>query len=680
MANFGNFCLLFALCLSGYALFAALIGAAQRQQRIVRSAERAAYSATAGVTLAFLSLLYLLLSNDFTTSHVANSSSRDLPVFYKIAAIWGAHDGSMVLWVFFTALFCAIVIYQNRNRYRDMMPYVIAVLMADLCFFLALNLFLSNPFTQLAQFSPEGAAQPFVPADGRGLNPLLQYWAMVIHPPILYVGFIGFLVPFAFAIAALATRQLGDTWIRTTRRWTLLTWLLLGAGLLLGGKWAYVVLGWGGYWAWDPVENSSLMPWLLSTAFLHSIVVQERRGMLKVWNMVLVILTYLLGIFGTFITRSGVVNSVHAFADSKLGSFFLVFMLVVLAGSLWLVIDRRAYLKSDRRLDSIFSRESAFLFNNLVFVVACFAVLWGTMFPVLSRLVRNTEITVGPPFFNKINIPIGLLLLLLTGVGPLFAWRKTSFESLKKAFLWPASFAALACVGLLAGGMRNIYAVICLTLSAFVIVTIVEEFLKGALIRMRGKGENFFAALANLTFKNKRRYGGYIIHFAIVLMFVGLAGNAFNREETRQLKTGDHMQVGDYTLKMAGFREGEGSNYRYGQVTLEAFKNGKLVRTLRPEQRVFNTHNGQTTTTVALYSTPKEDLYVVFAGRSEDGLVCQIKAYVNPLVFWLWFGSALMFFGAIITLLPEKGSRQSPVTGRQWESGVTGDWRPATDD
>ncbi len=661
MANFGNFCLLFALCLSLYALFAALIGGLQRQHQIVRSAENAVYAAGGCVTLSLGSLIYLLLSNDFSTSHVASASSRDLPVLYKISAIWGAHDGSMLLWVFFTALLCTIVVFQNRFRYRDMMPYVIAVLMFDLCFFLALNLSLSNPFTQLVQVSPDGSMQAFAPADGRGLNPLLQFWAMVIHPPILYVGFIGFLIPFAFAIAALLTRQLGDTWIRTTRRWTLLTWLLLGLGLILGGKWAYVVLGWGGYWGWDPVENSSLMPWLVSTAFLHSVIVQERRGMLKVWNVILVMITYLLGIFGTFITRSGVVSSVHAFADSKLGSFFLLYMAFVLFAGLWLIADRRAYLKSDRRLDSILSRESAFLFNNLVFVIACFAILWGTMFPVISQLVRKTQITVGPPFFNSINIPIGLLLLLLTGVGPLFAWRKTSFDSLKKAFFLPTIFAVIACIALLAGGMRNFYSVICLTLCVFVFITILEEFYKGTRIRVTGKGENFAAALVNLTLKNKRRYGGYIVHFAVVLIFVGLSGNAFNREETQQLTNGQEMKIGDYTLRMAGFRDGETSSYRFAQVTLDAYKDGKLIDTLRPEQRFYNTNERQTLTNVALHSSPKEDLYVVLAGISEDSVICQIKAYVNPLVFWIWFGSAVMFLGAIITLLPDKTGRPALV-------------------
>lgn len=656
MAIFGNFCLLFALCLSGYSLFAALVGALQRQSRIVRSAERSALAATGCITLAIVALLFVLLTNDFSISHVADNSNRDLPVFYKIAAIWGGHDGSMLLWVFFTAIFSAAVIYQNRFRYRDMMPYVLAILMFNLSFFIFLNLFLSNPFSQLTRVFADGTLQPYIPADGRGLNPLLQHWAMVIHPPILYFGFIGFVVPFAFAIAALLTRQPGDAWILTTRRWTLLTWLLLGIGIILGAKWAYVVLGWGGYWSWDPVENSSLMPWLVSTAFLHSVVVQERKGMLKVWNVLLITITYLLGIFGTFLTRSGIVTSVHAFADSKLGIFFVSYMAIVLAGSLLLIMERRSYLRSERRLDSILSRESAFLFNNLVLVIACFAIFWGTMFPVLSRWVKGTMITVGPPFFNYINIPIGLLLLLLTGIGPLFAWRKTSFESLRKAFFWPAIFSAAVCAALLAGGMRNFYTVVCLILSAFVLATVLEEFYKGARLRVKNRREVFPVAVANLVLKNKRRYGGYIVHLSIVAMFVGLSGNAFNREVTRQLTIGDEMQVGDYSLKLSGFNEGETPNYQYGRLTVEAYRNGRLVRTMKPEKRIYKTGQQQSTTTVALYSTPKEDLYLIFAGISDDGSKYEITARVNPLVFWIWFGAAVMVLGAVITLLPSRPS------------------------
>jgi cytochrome c-type biogenesis protein CcmF len=654
MADFGNFCLLLALILSVYSIFAALIGARVNQHRIVRSAERAALAACVSSAISLAGLVYLLLTSDFSVAHVANASSRDLPFFYKIAAVWGAHDGSLLLWVVMTAAFSGVVIFQNRFRFRDMMPYVVAVLMLNLAFFIALNLFFSNPFNQLVQENADGSLQRFMPQDGRGLNPLLQYWAMVIHPPVLYLGFIGFVVPFAFAIAALKTRQLGDTWIRTTRRWTLIPWLFLGVGLILGGKWAYVELGWGGYWGWDPVENSSLMPWLTGTAFLHSVIVQERKGMLKVWNVLLVVITYLLGVFGTFITRSGIVNSVHAFADSKLGEFFIYYMLLVLAASLYLIIDRLPYLKSERPLDSVLSRESAFLFNNLILLVSCFAVLWGTMFPVLSEAVKGTKITVGPPFFNNVNIPIGLFLLFLTGVGPLFAWRKTSLESLRKAFYWPGILAVLTLAVLLAAGMRNFYAVTCFTLCVFVTVTIVEEFYKGARIRSKNAGENLLVAAVNLTLKNKRRYGGYIVHFAIVVIFVGLAGNAFNRDETAQLARGEEMKIGRYTLKLIDAKEGDQANYQFSELTLQAYRDGKLIRTLRPEKRLYKSSEGQPTTEIALYSTPREDLYVVYAGMAADGAKYEVKAFVNPLVWWVWFGSAIMFFGTMICLLPDR--------------------------
>jgi len=646
--------LLLALCLSLYGVFASLVGAVQKQHRIVRSAERAALAACVGIAVAMAAMLYLLAVSDFSVAHVANASNRDLPLHYKLAALWGAHDGSMLLWVFITSVFSAIVIFQNRYRHRDMMPYVVAVLMVNLAFFLALNLFLSNPFNQLMEVRADGALQEYIPADGRGLNPLLQYWAMVIHPPVLYLGFIGFVVPFAFAMAALATRQLGDAWIRTTRRWTLITWLLLGMGLILGGKWAYVELGWGGYWAWDPVENSSLMPWLIGTAYLHSVIVQERKGMFKVWNVLLVTGCYLLGVFGTFITRSGIVNSVHAFADSMLGKYFIVYMSAVAAASLLLIMKRLPDLKSEKPLDSMLSRESAFLFNNLIMVVACFSVLWGTLFPVLSEWVQGNQITVGPPYFNKVNIPIGLFLLFLTGVGPLFAWRKTSLESLKRAFLRPILIAAVTCAALIAGGMRAVYPIISLTLCAFVIVIIIEEFYRAARVRSKNSGENFFVALVNQTLRNKRRYGGYFVHFSVVLIFIGLTGNAFNREVSESMKQGDELHIGRYTLKLADYSEGDTPNYNYGRTALEVYRGGGLVRTMNPERRAYKAGDRQTTTEVELYSTPREDLYVVFAGISNDGQGCQVTAHLNPLVWWVWFGSAVMVFGTMLTLLPDR--------------------------
>ena len=646
MADFGNFCALLALCLSLYSLIASLSGAYKRLERVIQSAERAAYAAAGCVALAFFSLLYLLLADDFSIAHVATSSSRSLHLIYKITAVWGGHDGSMLLWVFFAAVMNVIVLWQNRDRNRDMMPYVLAVLMVNLSFFLALNIFLSNPFQELARVFPDGSTQPFVPPDGQGLNPLLQYWAMVIHPPILYLGYIGFMVPFAFAVGALATRQRGEVWIRVTRRWTLWTWLFLGAGLILGGKWAYVVLGWGGYWGWDPVENAALMPWLTATAFLHSVIVQERRGMLKIWNMILIVVAYLLCVFGTFLTRSGIVNSVHAFADSNIGKFFIYYMFFVLVASLLLIIDRRELLRGERRLESMSSRESAFLFNNLILVAACFAVFWGTMFPVLSEWVRGVKISVGPVFFNKISIPVGLLLLLFTGAGPLFAWRKTPAASMRKLFLRPTIVTVVVFAGLLIGGMRDYYALVCFALCSFVLAAVIEEFYRGARARGRVRGESFPLALWRLVRKNKRRYGGHIAHFAVALLFIGFAGNAFNEEATGYMRTGDEMRVGAYTLKMAGLREGLTDDYRFGELHIEAYKNGRFIKTLKPERRVYD---GQSTTTVGLYSTPKEDLYVIYTGMTND-MRYEVKARVNPLVFWVWAGSTLMFIGTLIAL------------------------------
>ncbi|PYU96531.1 MAG: cytochrome C biogenesis protein [Acidobacteria bacterium] len=671
MSEFGNFCLLLAFCLGLYALLASVLGAVQKQHRIVRSAERAALAACGSIALALSSLVYLLVTSDFSVSHVASASNRALPVYYKIAALWGAHDGSLLLWVFVTSIFSGIVIYQNRFRYRDMMPYVVAVLMVNLSFFLCLNLFLSNPFNQLVQANADGTLQKFIPQDGRGLNPLLQYWAMVIHPPILYLGFIGFVVPFAFAFAALVTKQLGDSWIRTIRRWTLVPWMFLGAGLILGGKWAYVEMGWGGYWGWDPVENASLMPWLTGTAFLHSVIVQERKGMLKVWNVFLIMITYLLGVFGTFITRSGVINSVHAFADSSLGPFFLYYMSAVFFVSMYLIIDRLPYLKSERPLDSVLSRESAFLFNNLVLLVACFAVFWGTMFPVLSEWVQGQKMTVGPPFFNNVNIPIGLFLLFLTGVGPLFAWRKTSVESLKKAFFWPVIFSVPFCAALMIAGMRDFYAVVSFTLCVFVLITVVREFYKGASVRAKNTGESFLSAIVNLTLKNKRRYGGYIVHVAIVVIFVGLTGNAFNKEVQQKLSKGESMHIGRYMLRMVDYREADTPNYQLAEVKLEAYKDGKLIRTMTPEKRLYKAGDQQTTTEVELYSTPKEDLYVVFSGVANGGKGYEIHAFVNPLVFWVWFGAAIMVFGTLVTLLPDrKGAFVTPQLSFSEAAGI----------
>src|SRR5262245_48918727 len=525
-AQFGQFALALAWVVTAYSVVASILGIRLRHDKLIASARNAALGATACITTAIVCLGYLFMISDFSIKYIAAHSNRDLPVYFKLSSIWGGQEGSLLFWGWLLTIYTALVVVQNWRKHSSMMPYVTAVLMASSLFFTSMHLFAANPFDQTVILSTQTSPIPFVPRDGSGLNPLLQDAYMVIHPPMLYLGFVGFAVPFAFAMAAMITKQLGDTWIRTTRRWTMVAWMFLSIGILLGGKWAYHELGWGGFWAWDPVENASLMPWLIGTAFLHSVMVQEKKGMLKVWNIVLVILAYIMSIFGTFLTRSGVVNSVHAFAQSPIGGYFAAFIVVALSAALYLLFDRLPYLKSENQMESMISRESSFLFNNLILLASCFAVFWGTMFPVISEAVTGRKITVSAPFFNKVNVPIAIFLMFLTGVGPLLAWRKASTDSLKRNFLTPAIIALAAGVVLYIRGWAHFYAWVALVMSIFVAITIVREFYKGAKARTVGTGERFLEAVVNLTFRNTRRYGGYIVHFAFVLMFVGCAGKA----------------------------------------------------------------------------------------------------------------------------------------------------------
>src|ERR1700738_3225114 len=448
MENVGALAILIAFCLAVYAVFGSLLGKLRRNSFLVISAERAVYSIWILLTLAAGILVYSLISGDFRMAYVASHSNRSMPAIYKFTAWWGGQEGSLLLWSWILATYSAVVVFMNRRKHRDMMPWVTAILMATETFFLILIAFVLSPFAVL-----EAGRGNIVEGMGRGLNPLLQYWTMVIHPPMLYLGYVGFTVPFAFAIASLITKQPGDSWIHTTRRWTLVTWLFQTTGILLGQGWAYAVLGWGGYWAWDPVENASLLPWISATAFLHSVMMQEKKGMMKVWNMVLVSATFFLCIFGTFLTRSGVVSSVHAFAQSPIGTYFVVFMAIGIAATIYLILNRLSYLRSEARLESVVSRESSFMFNNLILLASCFAVLWGTMFPVISEAVTGEKISVDAPFFNRINVPIAFGLMLLTGIGPLIAWRRSSMESLRRAFFWPSIAGLVVMIGLGVAGM-----------------------------------------------------------------------------------------------------------------------------------------------------------------------------------------------------------------------------------
>ncbi|RMF86760.1 MAG: heme lyase CcmF/NrfE family subunit [Nitrospirae bacterium] len=658
MADLGNFALILAFTFASYALVATLWGARSGREALVRSGERAALVVAACMVSVMICLDTLLVRSDFHVEYVASYTNRDLPLFFKVAALWAGQAGSLLLWSTLISIFTAIVVLQNRRRNRELIPYVVAILSATSLFFIVLNLFVTNPFDELVAHFADGTVAPYVAPDGKGLNPLLQHPAMVMHPPTLFVGYTGFVVPYAFAMAALITGELGNKWIGLTRRWTIVPWFFLGTGILLGGNWAYQELGWGGYWAWDPVENASFMPWLTGTAFLHSVMIQEKKGMLKVWNMVLIILTFSLSILGTFLTRSGVVSSVHAFAKSSIGGWFLGFLVVMVAFSLVLLFLRLPQLKAQHQIESMVSREASFLFNNLLLLGAAFSILWGTLFPILSEAVQGVKITVGPPFFNRVNVPLGLALLLLTGVGPVLAWRKTSGKGLRRNFTLPLLAAAATAAGVVfLGHVHHPYAVISFALAAFVTATIVMEFARGTAARARNTGESWPVALARLTLKNKRRYGGYIVHFGIVVLFVGLTGKAFTQEGQFELAPGETAQVGHYTLRMVRMEERETPNYRAVRAYLAIAKDGKDLGYLAPERRIY-TASQQPTSEVSIHSTLAEDLYTVFASPTPDGQKGIIQVWVNPLVNLVWGGGVLVALGTFVAMLPDRAQRR----------------------
>jgi cytochrome c-type biogenesis protein CcmF len=648
MENLGALALLLAFCLAVYTILAALVGKWKDRSYLAHSAERGVFVVWGLVTVASGILIYLLFQNDFRLSFVAGHSNRDLPAVYKFAAWWGGQEGSLLFWLWILSTYTLVAVYRNRRKHRDMMGYVIAILMAVQLFFLLLVTIPASPFQVLAA-NGEITAAP----DGRGLNPLLQYPAMVIHPPFLYLGYVGFTVPFAFAIAALITRQQGDSWIATTRIWTMVTWLFQTCGIMLGGRWAYAVLGWSGYWAWDPVENASLLPWLTATAFLHSVMMQEKKGMMKVWNMTLISATFFLCIFGTFLTRSGVVSSVHAFSEGPIGKYFATFIAIGLAGTVYLILDRLDYLKSENRLESVVSRESSFLFNNLILLASCFSVLWGTLFPIISEAVTGEKISVGPPFFNKVNVPIGLFLLFLTGVGPLFAWRRTSLDSLKRNFMWPGLIALLVGAVLAAFRIWHFYALMSFILCVFVALTIVIEFYKGARAIQSKNGGSLAGGMVELTHRNTRRYGGYIIHMGMVFMFVGFTGQAFNSEVQDELSVGDTLKLGSYSFRLTDLKKDNNPNHASTVATVEVSRDGRFLQHMYPEQRFYHASQ-QPTTEVAIRPQWKEDVYVVFAGMSNDGQKPVIHAYLNPLVNWVWLGTFVVVFGTLVALVPNK--------------------------
>jgi len=644
MGTLGSLSLLLAFIVSAYAVVASILGLKIKSLRWVKSGQNAVFAVTGLFTLAAVILIYAFVTHDFQIQYVAEHSSRSLPIFYRISALWAGQEGSLLLWGWLLGVFASLLLLQNRRRNQELIPYVLAVMMGISFFFLGLLVFVTKPFLNL----------PFSPPDGRGLNPLLQNPGMILHPPTLYIGYVGFSVPFAFAMAALLSGRLGDTWIKSTRRWTLFSWLFLSLGNLLGAQWAYVELGWGGYWAWDPVENASLIPWFTATAYLHSVMIQERRGMLKVWNMVLIILTFALTLFGTFLVRSGILSSVHSFAVSPLiGTLFLTFIGVVLFFSFILLVSRLDLLRSENELDAFLSRESTFLFNNLILVGAAFAIFWGTIFPLISEAVRGVKITVGPPFYNQIMVPIGLALLFLTGICPLISWRRTSGRNLKKNFLYPFIIAIIGGIVALSWTVHHPSALISFTLSIFVAATIAIEFIRGSKVRREMRKEGHLKSFFNLTRRNKRRYGGYIIHIGIVLIFVGITGSsAFKSEKVVTLKTGESLTIKGYELKYDNFSSYPTQSKYVTAATLSVYREGKKLGTLRPERNLHRNQQ-QPTTEVAIRSTLVDDLYVILAQHDENGNTT-FKVLINPLIMWIWIGGFVLVGGAIVVMWPDK--------------------------
>jgi cytochrome c-type biogenesis protein CcmF len=656
MPELGSFALLLALNLSGYTLVAGAIALRQLStnaagrispERLAETARRSGIASFFAVSVAAFALLWAAFNNDFSVAYILHHSNRALPGPYKFAALWSGQEGSLLLWAWLLATYGLVLRLRHKVDVR-LTAFASTILAGVQLFFLLLLNFAATPFSLVSGQ---------VPADGFGLNPLLQYPEMVIHPPMLYLGYVGFSVPFAFALGALMMRYPGEKWIHITRRWTMVTWLFLTCGIVLGMHWAYAVLGWGGYWGWDPVENASLMPWLTGTAFLHSVMMQEKRGMMKSWNVWLIFSTFLLTILGTLLTRSGLVSSVHAFAESNIGTWFWVFMVIVLAVCIFTFVLQRDHLKSEHKLEALVSRESSFLFNNLVLLAACFTILWGTLFPVLSEYVQGNKVTMGAPWYNRVAVPIGLFLLFLTGVGPVLAWRSTSFKSIRKNFVLPVVAGIVTAIVLILVGVRPwqdegaFYSLVCYSLGALVITAISSEFLRGAAVIQRHSGQSLFASMVQLTRRNSRRYGGYIVHLGIVVMFIGFAGQAFNQNVEKELGVGDSINIGPYKLVSQSFTQDSNANYDTEYSLLDVYRNGKKVTQLAPEKRFYQASQTPQTM-VANHSTLAWDLYVVYEGKNPDSGLPIIKVFLNPLVAWIWIGVFIVIAGTATALTP----------------------------
>ena len=651
MILLGELSLWVALLMATWSATVSFAGGHMGRGELVASGERALYATFAFVVLSSIGLWTALLTSDFSLRYVASYTSANLPAVYKFSAFWGGQQGSMLFWCLILAFYSAVALFANRRRNRELMPYVTGTLALVQLFFLATTAFGANPYARL----------DWIPPDGTGLNPQLQNPGMATHPPTLYLGYVATAIPFAFAIAALFTRRLDAEWLGAVRRWSLVSWMFLTVGITLGMWWAYVELGWGGYWAWDPVENASLLPWLTGTAFLHSIMIQEKRGMLRKWNVTLVVSTFLLSILGTFITRSGIIESVHSFAQSPVGNWFAGFLVLAIVGTAFLVSTRLKDLEARAELESMVSREAAFLYNNVVLVGIAFSVLWGTLFPIISEAVRGSKITVGPPFFNTVNIPLGLLLLALTGIGPLIAWRRASVVNLKRQFAAPLIGGLVLGAALFALGMRDGYALVAYTLAGFVATTIGQEFVKGVGARRRMHGEVIPVALMRLVARNRRRYGGYIVHLGVVVLFAAFAGLAFKKEYDLTLAPGGTFTAIDpynrtWTFTSQGVSRYEELNRQVTAVVLEAKHGDAPPELIKSEKRQHVDSRGVPTfepsTEVGILESLRQDVYLVLHGVSGEE-AAEVRISFNPLVWWVWYGGLIMALGGLIVMWPQ---------------------------
>lgn len=650
MYLFANTTIYLGLALAIYSLLIITLGISTKNQKLVNSGKGGVIGLFVCVSLSMLSLFYILGTSQFQFKYVNDYTSSELPIAYKLTALWAGNSGSLLLWTFFLVLYIVMVTFSRKMKGNPMVPYITSILLGNAVFFFFVLSFVAQPFEVLSN----------VPAEGRGLNPMLQNPGMIIHPVTLYLGYVGLAVPFAFAMAALILKNMDDFWIKMTRRWTIIAWLFLSLGNIFGGQWAYVELGWGGYWAWDPVENASFMPWLTATAFLHSVMIQERKNMLKVWNISLIVLSYALTLFGTFLVRSGVLTSVHAFADSNLGLYFLIFMGVAVIGAMYVLMSRYNLIKSSAgEFQSYVSKESSFLINNLLLVGSAFAVFWGTIFPLVSEAVRGTKVTVGIPFFNTVQAPILLSMMFVMAVCPLLAWQRSSLKNLKKNFLIPAIIALVAMTLMVILGIQKAWAVIGYGVIALLFVTHYLEFYRGVKARRKMTGEMPHIALYRLMNKNRRRYGGYIVHLGIAFIAMGIIGSQnYDQETMKTIPIGESIEIKDYKIVYERLdQRSEGINdIVYADLTV--FKNGKRLGTYQAE-KVFYGNWEEPSSEVALVSSPMEDLYMVLSAWENDGRGTFIIK-VNPMINWLWAGSFMIVIGSLFAVWNGKHQNITP--------------------